>query len=55
MTKYNKLQQFRLDTYQMLVKARDATFELEDIKIVVHQLIHQLLDKDIVRLHGYQN
>ena len=30
MTKYNKLQTFRFDTYQMLVKARDATFELMD-------------------------
>jgi hypothetical protein len=30
MNKYSKLQQFRFDTYQMLVKARDATFELMD-------------------------
>ena len=30
MSKYNKLQKFRFDTYQMLVKARDATFELMD-------------------------
>ncbi len=30
MNKYNKLEKFRFDTYQMLVKARDATFELMD-------------------------
>ena len=30
MNKYSKLQDFRFDTYQMLVKARDATFELMD-------------------------
>ena len=30
MNKYTKLQQFRLDTYQMFVKAKDATFELMD-------------------------
>lgn len=30
MDKYSKLQQFRLDTYQMFVFARDATFELMD-------------------------
>ena len=30
MDKYSKLQQFRFDTYQMLVKGRDATFELMD-------------------------
>ena len=30
MNKYSKLQQFRFDTYQILAKARDATFELMD-------------------------
>ena len=30
MDKYSKLQQFRLDSYQMFVKAKDATFELMD-------------------------
>lgn len=30
MNKYNKIKSFRYDTYQMLVKARDATFELMD-------------------------
>ena len=30
MEKYDRLKKFRQDTYQMLVKARDATFELMD-------------------------
>ena len=30
MNKYNKIKQFRFDSYQILVKARDATFELMD-------------------------
>jgi hypothetical protein len=30
MNKYNKLQKFRLDTHQMLVKSKDATFQLMD-------------------------
>lgn len=30
MTKYDRLQKFRQDSYQMLLKAQDATFELMD-------------------------
>jgi len=30
MNKYNRLQQFRFDTHQMLVKSKDAAFQLMD-------------------------
>jgi hypothetical protein len=30
MNKYNRLEQFRFDTHQILVKSKDATFQLMD-------------------------
>ena len=51
MNKYNKLQQFRFDTYQMLVKARDATFELMD-SIMTSKNADSLADFSLSPLFG---
>ena len=43
MNKYNRLQKFRLDTHQMLIKSNDATFELMD-SIMTTQNAHSLAE-----------
>lgn len=51
MNKYNRLQKFPLDTHQILVKSKDATFQLNNNVFTMENKVSPVERQSIVSQH----